>query len=242
LRALLAHVDVIRLDHFRAFAAAWHVPAGAATAESGQWSPGPGADFFKAIQEELGCLPFIAEDLGVITPDVRSLRDEFRIPGTLVLQFAFDGHPDNPYLPDNFVSNAVAFTGTHDNATARQWYEELGEDQRRNLWSYLHRSPGESAEVAPELMRLAWSSTAALAMAPLQDLLNLGKESRMNVPGRAAGNWRWRVTQDELSCPAFQWLQDITSGEKRSAESGTPNVSDAAQEELQMQSGARVVD
>ena len=242
LRALLDHVDLIRLDHFRGLAAAWHVPAGAPTAQSGQWATGPGALLLEAVQKELGRLPFIAEDLGLITPDVRSLRDEFRIPGTLVLQFAFDGHPDNPYLPDNFVSNAVAFTGTHDNATARQWYEELGEDQRRNLWSYLHRSPGESAEVAPELMRLAWSSTAALAMAPLQDLLNLGKESRMNVPGRAAGNWRWRVTQDELSCPAFQWLQDITSGEKRSAESGTPNVSDAAQEELQMQSGARVVD
>ncbi len=237
LRALLAHVDVIRLDHFRGFAAAWHVPAGAPTAQSGQWSPGPGASFFKAVQKELGCLPFIAEDLGVITPDVQALRDEFQIPGTRVLQFAFDGHRDNPYLPDNFVHNTVAYTGTHDNATTRQWYEELSDNQRRNLWSYLNRAPGQSAEVAPELMRLAWSSTAALAMAPLQDLLNLGKESRMNVPGRADGNWSWHVTQDMLSSQPFQWLWDITKRAKRAAESGTPNMNKVAQK---APSGARV--
>ena len=99
LRALLAHVDVVRLDHFRGFAAAWHVPAGAKTAQSGQWVPGPGADFFSAVQEELGTLPFIAEDLGVITPDISALRDQFQLPGTRILQFAFDGHSDNPYLP-----------------------------------------------------------------------------------------------------------------------------------------------
>ncbi len=103
------------------------------------------------------------------------------------------------------------------------------DDQRRNLWSYLNRAPGESAEVAPELMRLAWSSTAALAMAPLQDLLNLGKESRMNVPGRADGNWRWRVTQDMLSSEPFQWLCDITKRAKRAVESGTPNMNKVAQ-------------
>jgi len=217
LLALLAHVDVIRLDHFRGFAAAWHVPAGAPTAQSGQWVPGPGAGFFEAVQKELGCLPFIAEDLGLITPDVQALRGQFQIPGTRVLQFAFDGHRDNPYLPDNFVHNTVAYTGTHDNATTRQWYEELSGDQRRNLWSYLKRAPGESAEVAPALMRLAWSSTAALAMAPLQDLLNLGKEGRMNVPGRADGNWRWRVTEDKLSDSAFQRLRDLTEESRRLA-------------------------
>src|SRR6185295_6525384 len=114
LRSLLAHVDVIRLDHFRAFAAAWHVPAGASTAQSGKWVAGPGGDFFRAVQKELGTLPFIAEDLGLITPDVQALRDQFHLPGTRVLQFAFDGHPDNPHLPDNYVANAVVYTGTHE--------------------------------------------------------------------------------------------------------------------------------
>jgi 4-alpha-glucanotransferase len=221
LRGLLAHVDVIRLDHFRGFAAAWYVPAGAPTAQSGQWVAGPGASFFQAVQNELGHLPFIAEDLGVITDDVRALRDEFRLPGMRVLQFAFDGHTDNPYLPHNFVHNTVAYTGTHDNATTRQWYEELPDYQRQNFWSYLKRAPGSGAEAAPELMRLAWSSPAALAIAPLQDLLNLGSEARMNLPGRTDGNWRWRVREDMLSSQAFQRLQDLTESFNRSASPAT---------------------
>jgi len=225
LRALLAHVDVIRLDHFRGFAAAWHVPAGAPTAQVGQWVPGPGAGFFHAVQQELGRLPFIAEDLGVITPDVRALRDQFQIPGTRVLQFAFDGNQDNPYLPSNFVSNTVAYTGTHDNATTREWYDELPADQRRNLWNYLKRAPGESAEAAPALMRLAWSSVAALTIAPLQDLLNLGREARMNVPGRADGNWRWRASEGMLSPPGFEWLRELTESSKRTAVREGPTVS-----------------
>ena len=217
-RALLNHVDVIRLDHFRGFSAAWHIPADAPTAQSGGWAPGPGASFFQAVRAALGRLPFIAEDLGLITPDVQVLRDQFQLPGTRVLQFAFDGHPDNPYLPHNFVPNTVVYTGTHDNATTRQWYEELPENQRENLWRYLKRAPGGSTEAAAELMRLAWSSPAALAMAPLQDLLNLGSEARMNVPGRSDGNWRWRAQQDMLSAQAFQWLQGLTESAKRSAE------------------------
>jgi 4-alpha-glucanotransferase len=216
LRALLAHVDVVRLDHFRGFAAAWHVPAGAPTAQPGRWVPGPGAGFFETVDRDLGRLPFIAEDLGLITPDVHLLRDQFRLPGTRVLQFAFDGHSDNPYLPHNFVPNTVVYTGTHDNAPTREWYEELPDDQRRNLWSYLKQAPGGSAEAAPALMRLAWLSIAALAVAPLQDLLNLGAEARMNVPGRPSGNWRWRWAQDPSSLPAFQWLGELTETSKRS--------------------------
>jgi len=216
LRALLVHVDAIRLDHFRGFAAAWYVPAGAPTAQSGQWVQGPGAGFFEAVHKELGRLPFIAEDLGLITPDVRALRDQFQLPGTRVLQFAFDGHSDNPYLPHNFVPNTVAYTGTHDNAPTRQWYEELPDDQRKNMWDYVKRAPGGNDEAAPALMRLAWSSMASLTIAPLQDLLNLGAESRMNVPGRASGNWRWRCTEEMMSCPAFQWLQELTETSKRS--------------------------
>ena len=220
LGALLGHVDLIRLDHFRGFAAAWHVPDGAPTAESGHWVAGPGASFFQAVQRELGRLPFIAEDLGLITPDVEALRDQFHLPGTRVLQFAFDGHADNPYLPDNFVTNTVVYTGTHDNATTREWYEESPDNQRQNLWNYLKKPPGEAAEAASTLMRLAWSSVAALAIAPLQDLLNLGRETRMNVPGRPDGNWRWRCTEDMLSCQDFHGLQELTESSKRRAVSG----------------------
>jgi 4-alpha-glucanotransferase len=215
LRALLSHVDVVRLDHFRGFAAAWHVPAGAATAQSGLWVPGPSAGLFETVRNELGRLPFIAEDLGFITPDVKALRDQFQIPGTKVLQFAFDGRADNPYLPQNFVPNTVAYTGTHDNAPTREWYEELPEGQRQNFWSHLKRTPGTTADAAPALVHLAWSSMAALAIAPLQDLLNLGAEARMNVPGRASGNWRWRCREEMLSLPAFEWLHEMTESSKR---------------------------
>lgn len=217
LRSLLAYVDVIRLDHFRAFAAAWHVPAGAPTAQPGKWVPGPGADFFQAVQRELGGLPFIVEDLGLITPDVYALRDQFHLPGTRVLQFAFDGHLDNPYLPDNYINNTVVYTGTHDNPTSRGWFEELPDYQRQNLWKYVKQFHGGSDEAAPALMGLAWSSAAALAMAPLQDLLNLGKEARMNVPGRAEGNWAWRSTGEMLSDRAFEWLRDLTRNSNRSS-------------------------
>jgi len=213
--ALLAHVDAVRLDHFRGFAAAWHVPAGAPTAQTGRWVPGPGANFFGALDVALGGLPFIAEDLGIITPDVTALRDGFHIPGTRVLQFAFDGHADNPYLPGNYVPNTVVYTGTHDNPTTRGWYEDLPEAERENLWRYVNRAPGTSADAAPALLGLAWSSTAALAIAPLQDVLNLGKEARMNQPGSAQGNWRWRVTDEQISGGALESLRDLTRASAR---------------------------
>jgi len=215
-RALLAQLSVIRLDHFRAFAAAWHVPAEASTARAGQWVRGPGAEFFQAVEKELGTLPFIAEDLGLITPDVTALRDQFRLPGMRVLQFAFDGKADNPHLPDNYVPDIVVYTGTHDNATTRGWYEALSAMEQQSVWQRLGRSRGAAAEVAPALLRLAWESVAALAIAPLQDLLNLGNEARMNVPGRADGNWRWRCTEEMLSTPAFEWLRDLTRTSGRS--------------------------
>jgi len=210
-RALLAHVDVVRLDHFRAFVAAWHVPAGARTAQSGQWVPGPGAEFFSAVKRELGTLPFIAEDLGLLTPEIYRLRDEFQLPGTRVLQFAFDDHPENPHLPENYTPNTVAYTGTHDNPTSRGWYEESPREIQQRVWRYCRRTAGHSDEVAKELIRVVWSSKAAVAIAPLQDLLNLGPEARMNVPGRAENNWRWRCTEEMLLSRApFQWLRDVT--------------------------------
>jgi 4-alpha-glucanotransferase len=169
------------------------------------------------VEKDLGALPFIAEDLGMITPDVYTLRDQFHLPGMRVLQFAFDGNPNNPYLPHNYVTNTVVYTGTHDNPPTRSWFEDLPDSQRQNLWKYLKVPPGTSGEVASRLMDLAWSSVAALAMAPLQDLLNLGKEARMNVPGRAEGNWRWRSTPDMMSSMAFERLRNLTRAANRLA-------------------------
>ena len=217
IRTLLGHVDVIRLDHFRGFAAAWHVPPGAKTAQSGEWVAGPGSSFFQAIGRDLGCLPFIAEDLGHITEDVALLREQFQVPGTRVLQFAFDGHADNPYLPHNFVTNTVAYTGTHDNPPTQEWYEQLPDFQKLTVWDYLNRQLLNSAQAAPALIELAWASVAALTVAPLQDVLALGVGNRMNVPGRVEGNWRWRCTEQMLSTTALKWLCELTDRSKRRA-------------------------
>jgi 4-alpha-glucanotransferase len=215
LRAVLNYLDGVRLDHFRAFEAAWHVPAGSATAEAGQWVQGPGAHFFAKASHELGRLPLLAEDLGIITPAVEALRDQFQLPGMRVLQFAFDGSSHNPHLPHHIVHNTVVYTGTHDNDTSRGWYETLPPTQRQVLWNYLHCPPGVSQDVAAELIRLAWSSEAALAIAPFQDLLNLGTDARMNVPGSADGNWRWRFTQDMLSAEIAENLIELTEKSNR---------------------------
>jgi 4-alpha-glucanotransferase len=216
-RNLLGHVDVIRLDHFRGFAAAWHVPAGATTAQRGDWMPGPGASLFQAMRRELGRLPFIAEDLGIITADVATLREQFQLPGTRVLQFAFDGQEDNPYLPQNFVRNTVAYTGTHDNPPTREWYEQLSDSQKQTVWRHLKRQLMNSAEAPPAVIEMAWSSVAGLTITPLQDVLDLGTGSRMNVPGRTNGNWRWRVTEAMLSTSALPWLRDLTERSGRCA-------------------------
>lgn len=217
LHAQLAHVDMVRLDHFRGFAAAWCIPAGSLTAETGNWVPSPGDDFFTAAQAALGPLPFLAEDLGLITPDVTALRERFGLPGMRVLQFAFDGHGDNPHLPDNYARNTVVYTGTHDNPTTRGWFAGLPEWQRRNVLDYLRRAGRDSGEAAPALIALAWRSAAALAIAPLQDLLNLGDEGRMNQPGRTEGNWGWRFPEDMLTLQTLHWLHDLTQRSERLA-------------------------
>jgi len=229
LRSLLTHVDLVRMDHFRGFAAAWHVPAGEKTAQVGKWIAGPGESLFNALRAELGRLPFIAEDLGIITPDVVALRDQFQIPGTRVLQFAFDGHPDNPYLPENFGPNTVVYTGTHDNSTTRQWYEELDQVQRSRVWNELKHAPAGTSEAVSDLIRLAWSSVAGLAIAPLQDILHLGGESRMNVPGRAEGNWRWRYSGDLRYIEAFDWLRELTEDSSRAVRADVPHQLEMAE-------------
>jgi 4-alpha-glucanotransferase len=217
-RALLHYLDAVRLDHFRGFSAAWHIPASAPTAEQGEWVPGPGAGLFAAVERAIGGLPFIAEDLGTITADVSRLRDAFRLPGTRVLQFAFDGDADNPHSPQNFVHNAVVYTGTHDNPTTGGWYAELPESVRRHLWRVSGRAGGNRSDAVAALLQLAWSSVAALAIAPLQDVLALGNEACMNRPGRTEGNWRWRVTEDLLSASALEPLRVLTTAAGRFAD------------------------
>src|SRR5262249_35911059 len=191
---------------------------------SGQWVQGPGADLFNAVKKDLGRLPFIAEDLGLITPDVNALRDQFQIPGTRVLQFAFDGGSTNPYLPHNYPSTSVVYTSTPDKPTPRGRYEELRANQRENLSRYLNSPQRDSHAVAWDLIRLAWSSPAALAMAPLQDVLNLGAEGRMNIPGRAEGNWSWRSTEEFLSAADFHVLRDLTRSTNRLRMSTNPAI------------------
>jgi 4-alpha-glucanotransferase len=183
----------MRIDHFRGFAAYWEIPASEPTAVKGRWVKGPGQPFFDAVREGLGDLPIIAEDLGVITPDVEALRDTNALPGMQVLQFAFAGGSDDPYLPHNYRSNSVVYTGTHDNDTTTGWYAQAPEAERDFVRRYLARDDGN---VAWELWRLASASVADTAVAPLQDLLGLGSEARMNTPGVAAGNWSWRFTWD----------------------------------------------
>jgi 4-alpha-glucanotransferase len=222
LQARLNYLDAIRIDHFRGFEAAWHIPAGAPTAASGQWVPGPGADFFDKARQALGGLPLLAEDLGVITPAVTALRDQFELPGMRVLQFAFNGDPNNPHLPHHSIHNGVVYTGTHDNDTTRGWHDALPEGERGNFWRYLGRSGGEPHEAVWEMIRLALNSEAALAVIPLQDLLGLGSSARMNTPGRADGQWLWRCSADALGSVAWQGLFDLTQEARRVAGQPAP--------------------
>jgi 4-alpha-glucanotransferase len=197
-RSVLNFVDVVRLDHFRGFAGYYEIPYGAPTAETGQWMTGPGKDFFTTISRELGengRLPIIAEDLGVITPDVIELREGFDLPGMKILQFGFTG-PDNPFLPHNYPTNCVAYTGTHDNDTAIGWFESAPLEERKFALRYLNSDGGDFAW---DLIRGVWSSVAMYAIAPMQDALSLGTEARMNYPSRLGGNWEWRMAEEDLS-------------------------------------------
>jgi 4-alpha-glucanotransferase len=207
IRKTLEQVDLIRLDHFRGFEAAWEVPAGSPTAETGEWVSAPGADLLKTLKKALGGLPLIAEDLGVITPPVEALRQSFHLPGMQILQFGFDD-PDNRFLPHNFVRNTVVYTGTHDNDTTVGWYTALSEKTRDYLDRYYpHRDP----DIAWAMIRLAWSSVAERAMVPLQDVLSLGTEARMNYPGRPSDNWQWRVVTGQLTPALVERLGELTT-------------------------------
>jgi 4-alpha-glucanotransferase len=218
IRAALAQVDVIRLDHFRGFEAYWEVPADHPTAENGHWVKGPGTDLFRVLRDKLGTLPFIAEDLGIITPEVRQLRLQFDLPGMRILQFAFGGALESRFLPHRHERNTVVYTGTHDNDTTHGWYQSLTEDEVRFLRGY---APSTDNDIAWDLIRLAWMSVADYALAPLQDVLSLGSEARMNLPGRPSDNWRWRFRADMLTEELLDRLAELTAIYERAPETAT---------------------
>ena len=195
MRATLKQVDIIRLDHFRGFAAYWAVPYGHPTAEVGEWRPGPGQHFLWALKQALGDLPIIAEDLGLITPDVIELRDALNLPGMRIFQFGFTS-PQDPFLPHNYVRNCVAYTGTHDNDTVLGWYKTAPKAEQELARKYLNAT---ARNLPWAMIRSLWTSVANTVVAPMQDLLSLGTEARMNFPGKFGGNWSWRVQPDQLS-------------------------------------------
>jgi 4-alpha-glucanotransferase len=194
LRTQLEMFDMLRLDHFRGFEKYWEIPAAADTAIHGRWVTAPGEALFTRLQETYGQLPLIAEDLGIITPEVEALRTRFELPGMKILQFAFGGGADNPYLPHNHVQQSVVYTGTHDNDTTLGWYRQCEDAQRLAVNEYL----GDPSEAMPwPLIRAALASVARLAILPMQDILELGSEHRMNIPGTSVNNWNWQ----------FDWQQ-----------------------------------
>jgi 4-alpha-glucanotransferase len=207
-RATLELVDVIRLDHFRGFEAYWEVPAEQHTAEHGRWVRGPGVALFEAVEATLGRIPMIVEDLGLITPDVVRLRERLGYPGMKVLQFAFSDDASNPYLPHNFSADFVVYTGTHDNDTTAGWYASLGERERDSVRRYLGV---DGQDIAWDLIRCALASVADSAIVPLQDVLALGSEARMNYPGRPERNWTWRYRQEQLRPEHAERLAELTT-------------------------------
>jgi 4-alpha-glucanotransferase len=200
--------DLVRIDHFRGFESAWHVPAGAENARGGWWVKGPGTEILSALVEAAGPGTLVAEDLGLITPEVDELRTRFGLPGMKILQFAFDGSPDNPYLPGHHGEHSVVYTGTHDNDTTMGWWTELDERTRDQVRAVLV-DPEEPMPWA--LVRLALVSTARLAVVPAQDLLGLGSESRMNTPGIALGNWTWQAPAGALDADLAARVRELVS-------------------------------
>jgi len=208
----LARFDLVRIDHFRALESYWAVPAGAKTAREGEWRKGRGDELLTALRVKHGALPLVAEDLGIITDDVRALRDRFELPGMAVAQFAFDGKPDNPHLPANAVPRSVAYTGTHDNDTTVGWYAGLSDAAREGVSRALHLSG--PPHVPEFLIDAVYDSAAQLAIVPMQDLLRLGSDSRMNMPGTVAGNWTWRFGWEQVddALPALSRARAERSG------------------------------
>ena len=210
----LAQADRFRIDHFRGFAAYWEVPADCPTAIGGRWVGGPGQALFDTLEAALGALPIVAEDLGVVTPDVEALRDACGYPGMRVLQFAFGETADHPFLPHRYVPNTVVYTGTHDNDTSLGWWQAAGARERAFVGAYLGADSAEP--IGRRLIRLACQSVARLAMAPLQDVLGLDGRHRLNTPGSMGGdNWCWRVEAAQLEPAAAAWLAGVAAATDR---------------------------
>jgi 4-alpha-glucanotransferase len=203
---VLGLVDIIRLDHFRGFAGYWEVPAREKTAVRGRWVSGPGESFFEVVDKAFGELPIIAEDLGEITPDVVAMRDRFDLPGMKIVQFAFHGDPNEPFLPHNHVANCIVYTGTHDNDTATGWYERVSGMEKDYYRRYLGR---DGHDVAWDMIRAAWMSVGVFAIAPMQDLLGLDNSARMNYPGNPSGNWSWRMNEEDINSFLITRLNDF---------------------------------
>lgn len=204
--AVLSLVDKVRLDHFRGFAAAWNVPFGNPNARLGEWVKGPGIELIDELKRAFPNLPIIAEDLGVITPDVEEMRDRFELPGMKILQFAFTGDPEDDFLPHHYPVNCFAYTGSHDNNTARGWYDHATAREQDFCRRYLNVS-GE--DIAWSMIRSCWQSVARYVVAPMQDLLSLGTEARMNLPGTQSGNWSWRMLPNVLTNSLKQRLWEM---------------------------------
>jgi 4-alpha-glucanotransferase len=200
--------DVARIDHFRGFEACWTIPASCKTAIEGEWVKAPGAALFKSLEQSDINLPLVAEDLGIITDEVKALRDQFGLPGMKILQFAFDGNSDNPYLPHNHIENCVVYTGTHDNNTTLGWFQEQTEDSKQYICEYLDTN----ADNMPwALIETAFASKANWAIVPMQDILSLDANHRMNIPGIATGNWRWRFHWSQLSAEINDKLRHLSN-------------------------------
>jgi len=224
-RATFRLVDIARIDHFRGFVACWEIPGGDKTAERGRWVETPGRELFDAIRSVLGELPLIAEDLGVITPEVEKLRDDFGFPGMRVLQFAFSGDSTNIHLPHNYPRNVVVYTGTHDNDTTVGWFHGVNtgsttrsadeiENERNYCLEYLN---SDGTQINWDFIRAAFASVANTAIVPLQDALGLGSEARMNVPNTNLSNWRWRFTEGALSDSLAERLKHLAHSCERNA-------------------------
>ena len=197
-QAALRQADFVRIDHFRGLESYWSIPADCPTAQKGKWVKAPGVELFHALLGDHSHLPLVAEDLGIITPAVERLRDQFHLPGMRVLQFGFSGEPDDIHTPHNFIRHCFAYTGTHDNDTTAGWFKNLSSAAKRRVEQYAPQLPWKT-DAAWSLIQLLWASTAGQVIVPVQDLLNLGSNSRMNIPGQSSHNWEWRL-RDLSSC------------------------------------------
>ncbi|MGZ5483879.1 MAG: 4-alpha-glucanotransferase [Pyrinomonadaceae bacterium] len=219
LRASFQLFDLVRLDHFRGFAACWEIPAGETTAQNGEWVETPGRELFTAVGNAVGDVAIIAEDLGVITPDIVELRKEFGFPGMRVLQFAFSGKEDNVNLPENFDRDVVAYTGTHDNDTTVGWFNQLSElnttDAQKTREFCLNYLQSEGREINWDFIRAVLASVAGTTIIPLQDVLGLGSEARMNTPNTTSGNWRWRFAGGSFTAEHAARLKRLTNENNR---------------------------